>query len=127
MLEVVGATCTSLASLDIWRSSQATDRGVRALLGLDLARPRALCASLQAVAIKDTSISDTGAFHLLIHCHGLRHLQFSQDSFLQQLQWRIQQNFLTTGTVFQLTSVKLGGLNHPRLLRDLAHLTSLKL
>ena len=107
MLEVVGATCLSLTSIDIWKSTQATDQGVRALLGLDLSRPRQLCSSLREVAIKDTSVSDCGAFHLLIHCHGLVQLQYSQDSFLQQLQWRIEQNFLLTGTMFRLTSAFL--------------------
>ena len=107
MLEVVGATCIRLASIDIWKSTQATDQGVRALLGLDLSRPRQLCSSLREVAIKDTSISDCGAFHLLIHCHGLVQLQYSQDSFLQQLQWRIEQNFLLTGTMFHLTTAFL--------------------
>jgi len=165
MLEVVGATCLSLTSIDIWKSTQATDQGVRALLGLDLSRPRQLCSSLREVAIKDTSVSDCGAFHLLIHCHGLVQLQYSQDSFLQQLQWRIEQNFLLTGTMFRLTSaffqvtkasqlqhlgrslprleeltlwtamestkgllaaelsqvssLKLGGLNHPRFLHEM--------
>ena len=113
MLEVVGATCLSLTSIDIWKSTQTTDQGVRALLGLDLSRPRQLCSSLREVAIKDTSVSDCGAFHLLIHCHGLVHLQYSQDSFLQQLQWRIEQNFLLTGTVFQLTSAFLQVAPHP--------------
>ena len=107
MLEIVGATCPSLASLDVWRSTHVTDQGVRALLGLDLACPRPLCASLTTVAIKDTSISDCGAFHLLIHCHALAHLHYSQDSFLQQLQWRIEQNYLLTHTTFRLTTAFL--------------------
>lgn len=107
MLEVLGSTCSSLASLDIWKSAQATDRGVRALLGLDLARPRALCASFRSIAIRDTSISDGGAFQLLIHCHSLAQLQYNTDSFLQQLQWRIEQNYLLTHTVFTLKTVFL--------------------
>jgi len=37
--KVMGDTCFSLAFLDIWRSSQATVRGVSSLLRLDLASP----------------------------------------------------------------------------------------
>lgn len=107
MLEIVGSTCSNLSSIDIWRSTNATDRGVRALLGLDLARPNSVCSSFRKISIKDTSISDSGAFQILIHCHSLNQLDFSQDSFLQQLQWRIEQNFLLTETVFQLTTVFL--------------------
>ena len=118
MLEVVGATCLSLTSIDIWKSTQTTDQGVRALLGLDLSRPRQLCSSLREVAIKDTSVSDCGAFHLLIHCHGLVQLQYSQDSFLQQLQWRIEQNFLLTGTMFRLTSAFFQVLSSSNILVD---------
>lgn len=107
MLGLLGAACPLLASLDIWRSAEATDRGVRALLGLDLARPGPACAALRSVAIRDTSVSDSGAFQLLIHCHGLTHLQFSQDAFLQQLQWRVRSNLATTGTTFRLQAAFL--------------------
>ena len=76
-------------------------------LGLDGERPFKVCSSLSKVAIKDTSVTDLGAFNLMIHCDNLHTLEFSQDTFLQQLLWRICQNYSLTKTVFQLKSLFL--------------------
>ena len=76
-------------------------------LGLDAERPFKVCSSLTKVAIKDTSVTDLGAFNLMIHCDNLHTLQFSQDTFLQQLLHRISQNYALTKTVFQLRSLFL--------------------
>ena len=59
------------------------------------------------VAIKDTSITDLGAFNLMIHCDNLHTLEFSQDTFLQQLLQRISHNYSLTKTVFQLRNLFL--------------------
>ena len=71
-------------------------------LGLDAERPFRVCGSVKRVAIKDTSITDYGAFNLMIHCDNLESLEYSQDSFLQQLLWRISQNYAVTKTSFNL-------------------------
>ena len=57
--------------------------------------------------IKDTSITDYGAFNLMIHCDRLETLEYSQDTFLQQLLWRISQNYSVTKTMFGLKSLFL--------------------
>ena len=77
-------------------------------LGLDAERPFRVCGSVKRVAIKDTSITDYGAFNLMIHCDNLESLEYSQDSFLQQLLWRISQNYAVTKTSFNL---KVAGKN----------------
>jgi len=115
MLQILGVTCHHLESIDIWKSTNATDAGVRMFLGLDAERPFRVCSSLRKVAIKDTSVTDLGAFSLMIHCDNLEILEFSQDSFLQQLLWRIQQNFLQTETVFNLKNLFLQ-VNKPGML-----------
>ena len=99
MLEVVGATCIRLASIDIWKSTQATDQGVRALLGLDLSRPRQLCSSLREVAIKDTSVSDEGGFFLVSNCPNLNSLEFSHGTFIKQFLDRIEENYVKSGVL----------------------------
>ena len=48
-------------------------------LGLDAERPFRVCSSLRKVAIKDTSVTDLGAFSLMIHCDNLEILEFSQE------------------------------------------------
>ena len=76
-------------------------------LGLDAERPFKVCSSLTKVAIKDTSITDLGAFNLMIHCDNLHTMEFSQDTFLQQLLQRISHNYSLTKTVFQLRNLFL--------------------
>ena len=107
MLQILGVTCHHLVDLDIWKSTSATDTGVRMFLGLDAERPFKVCSSIRRVAIKDTSITDYGAFNLMIHCDNLETLEYSQDTFLQQLLWRISQNYSVTKTVFGLKSLFL--------------------
>merc|ERR1719411_313018 len=107
MLQILGVTCHHLDNIDIWKSTNATDTGIRMFLGLDAERPFKVCSSLTKVAIKDTSITDLGAFNLMIHCDNLHTMEFSQDTFLQQLLQRISHNYSLTKTVFQLRSLFL--------------------
>lgn len=107
MLQIIGVTCKQLESIDIWKSTNATDSGIRMFLGLDAERPFKVCSSLKKVAIKDTSVTDIGAFNLMIHCENLESLEFSQDCFLQQLLWRISENYIRTKTVFNLKTLFL--------------------
>ena len=39
MLQILGVTCHNLLEVDIWKSTSATDAGVRMFLGLDAERP----------------------------------------------------------------------------------------
>jgi len=105
MLQIVGATCRYLESVDIWKSVSVTDAGIRMFLGLDAERPFRVCHTLKKVAIKDTSVTDSGAFNILIHCDKLEALEFSQDSFLPQLLWRISENYQRTKTTFSLKTL----------------------
>merc|ERR1719233_324433 len=70
------------------------------------------------VAIKDTSVTDSGAFNLMIHCDKLETLEFSRDTFLPQLLWRISVNYLRTKTMFNLTSLFMQ-VNKPCLMRNI--------
>jgi len=105
MLQIIGVTCRYLDNIDIWKSANVTDSGIRMFLGLDAERPFRVCHTLKKVAIKDTSVTDGGAFNLMIHCDKLETLEFSQDTFLPQLLWRISENYLRTKTMFNLTSL----------------------
>merc|ERR1711970_1222788 len=105
MLQIIGVTCRYLNNIDIWKSASVTDSGIRMFLGLDAERPFRVCHTLKKVAIKDTSVTDSGAFNLMIHCDKLETLEFSQDTFLPQLLWRISENYLRTKTVFHLKSL----------------------
>jgi len=115
MLQILGVTCHHLMELDIWKSTAATDSGVRMFLGLDAERPFKVCSSIKRIAIKDTSITDYGAFTVMIHCDNLETLEYSQDTFLQQLLWRISQNYSLTKTMFSLKSIFLT-VNKPTML-----------
>ena len=107
MLQIIGVTCKQLETLDIWKSTSVTDSGIRMFLGLDAERPFKVCSSLRKAIVKDTSISDIGAYNLLIHCEKLESLEFSQDSFIQQLLWRISENYGRTKTTFNLRTLFL--------------------
>jgi len=105
MLQIIGVTCRYLENIDIWKSASVTDSGIRMFLGLDAERPFRVCHTLKKVAIKDTSVTDSGAFNLMIHCDKLETLEFSQDTFLPQLLWRISENYLRTNTMFKLKTL----------------------
>jgi len=115
MLQIIGVTCRYLENIDIWKSASVTDSGIRMFLGLDAERPFRVCHTLKKVAIKDTSVTDSGAFNLMIHCDKLETLEFSQDTFLPQLLWRISENYLRTKTMFNLKSLFMQ-VNKPCLL-----------
>ena len=51
----------------------------------------------------------------MIHCDNLETLEYSQDTFLQQLLWRISQNYSLTKTMFSLKSIFLT-VNKPTML-----------
>ena len=70
-------------------------------LGLDAERPFKVCSSIRRVAIKDTSITDYGAFNLMIHSDNLETLEYSQDTFLQQLLWLL----LAVSQLLQLSTL----------------------
>merc|ERR1712123_313050 len=53
MLQILGVTCKHLENLDIWKSTNATDSGIRMLLGLDAERPFKVCSNIKKVAMKD--------------------------------------------------------------------------
>ena len=46
-------------------------------------------------------------FYIKELCYNLDSLEFSQDSFLQQLLWRISENYIRTKTVFNLKTLFL--------------------
>jgi len=107
MLQILGVTCKHLELLDIWKSVAVTDTGVSMLLGLEAEKPFKVASTLKKVLIKDTSITDRGAFQLLFWCLKLEVLDFSQDSFLQQFLCRIGDSYLKFEHEFTLKSIFL--------------------
>ena len=107
MLQISGVTCKHSENIDIWKSTNATDSGIRMFLGLDAETPFKVCSTIKKVSIKATPITDTRAFNLMIHCDKLESLEFSQDNFLPQLLWRISENYLRTETVINLKTLFL--------------------
>jgi hypothetical protein len=106
-IQIIGVTCKQLENIDIWKSTNATDAGIRMFLGVDAKRPFKVCSTLKKIAIKDTSITGTGAFNMMIHWEKLDSLEFSQDSFLPQLLWRISETILQKAP--NLESVQASG------------------
>ena len=80
MLQIVGVRCKHLTNIDIWKSIIATKSRLRMFLGLDAEIPFPVCSSIRKVAIKDTSITDIGAFNLLIHCEHLKIVLYNSFS-----------------------------------------------
>jgi hypothetical protein len=72
MLHIIGITCKNLESIDLWISLKVTDLGMKRLLGLDTQHKTKLCKTIEKVMIKDTSVTNVGAFDLLLHCPKLR-------------------------------------------------------
>jgi len=107
MLQILGVTCRQLQVLDIWKSTGVTDTGVAMFLGLEAEKPFRVCSTLRKVLIKDTSITDRGAFQLLFWCIKLETLDFSNDSFLQQFLCRIGDSYLKFEHEFNLKQLFL--------------------
>jgi len=107
MLQILGVTCRQLELLDIWKSVGVTDSGVVMFLGLEAEKPFKVCSTLKKILIKDTSITDRGAFQLLFWCLKLEILDFSHDSFLQQFLCRIGDSYLKFEHEFNLKQIFL--------------------
>ena len=105
MLQIIGVTCRHLEMFDIWKSVSVSDLGVRMLLGMDAENPTRLCSSLKTIMIKDTSITDQGAFNLLLYCKNLESLEFSHGSFIKQFLQRIEYSYVKTCRTFGLKSL----------------------
>lgn len=107
MLQIIGVTCRQLELLDIWKSIAVTDSGVSMFLGLEAEKPFRVCSTLKKILIKDTSITDRGAFQFLFWCLKLEVLDFSSDSFLQQYLCRIGDSYLKFEHEFSLKNIFL--------------------
>ena len=107
MLQIIGITCRNLESIDLWKSVNVTDLGVRHFLGLDSQTNSRLCKSLTKVMIKDTSVTDVGAYSLLLHCSILECLEFSHGAFIKQFLERIEESYVRTHRTFGLRSMFL--------------------
>jgi len=105
MLQIIGVTCRHLTMFDIWKSVNVTDLGVRMLLGLDAVTRTNLCLTLNKIMIKDTSISDAGAFNLLLQCTSLETLEFSTGTFIKQFLQRIEECYIRTHRTFSLKTL----------------------
>ena len=104
--------------LDLWRCVKVTDAGVRMMLGLDSEARTKLSSTLQRVIIKDTAVTDEGAFALLSTCPALRSLEFSHGAFIKQFLERVEDSFASTGTTHPLQSIFLP-LSSPQSLHHL--------
>jgi len=98
-------TCRHLEMFDIWKSVSVSDLGVRMLLGMDAENQTRLCSSLKKIMIKDTSITDQGAFNLLLYCKNLESLEFSHGSFIKQFLQRIEESYVRIHRTFGLKSL----------------------
>ena len=118
MLQIIGHTCHRLEVLDLWRCVKVTDAGVRMMLGLDSEARTKLSSTLQRVIIKDTAVTDEGAFALLSTCPALRSLEFSHGAFIKQFLERVEDSFASTGATHPLQSIFLP-LSSPQSLHHL--------
>jgi len=107
MLQILGLTCRSLESIDIWKSIHVTDLGIRHFLGLDAQTNTRLCKTLGKVMIRDTGVTDVGAYSLLLHCPAIYCLEFSHGSFIKQFLERIEESYVRTHRTFSLKSMFL--------------------
>jgi len=107
MLQILGLTCRSLESIDLWKSVSVTDLGIRHFLGLDAQTNTRLCKTLHTVMIRDTGVTDEGAYSLLLHCPALETLEFSHGSFIKQFLDRIEESYVRTHRTFPLRSMFL--------------------
>merc|ERR1740128_919419 len=105
MLQIIGITCKSLESIDLWKSTKVTDLGIRMFLGLDAQNKTRLCKTLQKGMIKDTSVTDIGAYDLLLHCPNIETLEFSHGSVIKQFLETIEESYVRTHRTFSLKSM----------------------
>jgi len=112
MLQIIGLTCHQLEILDLWKSINVTDQGIRMLLGLDGERCSTLRRCLRKVMVKDTAVTDEGAYNILLNCPAVTTLEFSHSLFIKQFLERVESGYKSTGQTFpQLRSIFLPTLN----------------
>ncbi|TRY70234.1 hypothetical protein TCAL_04848 [Tigriopus californicus] len=85
MLNIIGANCDVLESLDVWRSSSVTDLGLKMLLSSDQTRDGSsvLCHSLKSLGVKETSVTHIGCVIAIIRCKHLEFLNFSHTTVVK--------------------------------------------
>jgi len=115
MLQIVGLTCKSLQSIDLWKSINVSDLGIRHFLGLDGQTNSRLCKTLSKVMIRDTGVTDQGAYSLLLHCPNIHYLEFSHGAFIKQFLDRIEESYVRTHRTFSLRSMFLPVLSEDAL------------
>jgi len=112
MLQIIGLTCHQLEILDLWKSINVTDQGIRMLLGLDGERCTNLRRCLKQVMVKDTAVTDEGAYNILLYCPAVTTLEFSHSLFIKQFLERVESGYKQTGQTFpQLRSIFLPTLS----------------
>jgi len=79
MLQILGLTCRALESIDLWKSVSVTDLGIRHFLGLDAQTNTKLCKTLNTVMIRDTGVTDEGAYSFFSTVQALRPLSSATD------------------------------------------------
>jgi len=130
MMQILGITCKSLESIDLWKSINVTDLGIRHFLGLDGQTNTRLCKTLEKVMIRDTGVTDVGAYSLLLHCPVINCLEFSHGSFIKQFLERIEESYVRTHRTFPLKSMFLPVLSEEAMysvIKSFPHLEELSL
>ncbi len=120
MLHILGRTCVNLEALDIWRSSDVTDLGIRFLLGIDsvshdnllgsnvnMKNLNGLCEKMIRVVIKETSCTHVGSLLLLSHCPNLEILDINHGEVVKNFLRGVCDIHMATERTFALKSLFL--------------------
>ncbi len=120
MLSILGSTCANLEALDIWRSTEVTDLGIRFLLGLGLDHDNhfndeaghsnslnPLCQKLVRVVVKETSCTHLGSLLILVHCPNLEILDLNHGEVVKNFLRGVCDIHMATERTFTLKSLFL--------------------
>ncbi|XP_040580238.1 uncharacterized protein [Lepeophtheirus salmonis] len=80
MLHIIGDSCPFLETLDLWRSINVSDSGIKGLLHQE----GKVSSTLKRIVLKDTSVTVMGALEVIIRCSILESMDLNHGDVIQE-------------------------------------------
>ncbi|CAB4058235.1 FBXL4 [Lepeophtheirus salmonis] len=80
MLHIIGDSCPFLETLDLWRSINVSDSGIKGLLHQE----GKVSSTLKRIVLKDTSVTVMGALEVIIRCSILESMDLNRGDVIQE-------------------------------------------
>jgi len=100
ILHIIKETCPGLESIDVWKSSRVTDRGIQQFL-------HPYNSQIKRLLVKETSLTTTGLLTVLQLATKLEHLEFSKGEVATTFWGVLSEHYETTRDTFSIQAIFL--------------------